>query len=220
MQEKYKKYQKPLEKYLFEMKGTFTLSRSAQSIHSTPYMASAIGAAVASSIPHNLLGGTHLKAKTSTFDVFEKSSGHSDNTVKESSLDSSNTILDKQIENYINNKGESFNHCLFRMIDTRGLKDSDVYNRACISRQLFSKIRCKQEYIPTKPIILSLAIGMHLTINETEELLACGKQILSRSDTGDLIIRFFIEQGEYDIDLYNDYLYEYHQHLLGSGASA
>lgn len=121
-----------------------------------------------------------------------------------------------QLANYMKNRQEPFNKCLFRMIDEKGLKDSDVYKQAGLTRQMFSKIRCKKDYAPTKAVMLSLAVGMHLSVEETEQLLASGNQLLSRSDTGDLIVRFFIEQGEYDLDLYNAYLFEYHQHLLGS----
>lgn len=85
-----------------------------------------------------------------------------------------------------------------------------------LTRQMFSKIRCKEDYIPSKSIMLSLAVGMHLTVQETERLLASGNQLLSLSDSGDLIVRFFMELGVYSLDVYNEYLFEYHQHLLGS----
>lgn len=124
--------------------------------------------------------------------------------------------ISTQLANYMKNKQEPFNKCLFQMIDKKGLKDSDVYKQAGLTRQMFSKIRCKKDYTPTKAVMLSLAVGMHLSVEETEQLLASGNQLLSRSDTGDLIVRFFMEQGEYDLDLYNAYLFEYHQHLLGS----
>lgn len=124
--------------------------------------------------------------------------------------------MNKQLAEFVKNRQEPFNKCLFRMIDEKGLKDSDVYKQSGLTRQMFSKIRCKPDYIPTKSVMLSLAVGMQLTVQETEKLLASGNQLLSRSDTGDLIVRFFMEQGEYDIDLYNAYLFEYHQHLLGS----
>lgn len=126
-------------------------------------------------------------------------------------------IINRKLQEYMSHKQESFTQCLFRMIDAKKLNDLDVYKSAGISRQIFSKIRCKPEYIPSKPIILSLAIGMKLSLEETEKLLASGNQLLSRSNIGDLIVRFFLEQGEYDLDVYNEYLYIYKQHLLGSG---
>lgn len=124
--------------------------------------------------------------------------------------------IGKRLAEFVQKKQEPFNKCLFQMIDEKGLKDSDVYKKSGLTRQMFSKIRCKTDYIPTKSIMLSLAVGMQLTVQETEKLLASGNQLLSLSDTGDLIVRFFMEQGVYNLNVYNEYLFEYHQHLLGS----
>lgn len=122
----------------------------------------------------------------------------------------------QRLAEFVKKKQEPFNKCLFQIIDEKGLKDSDVYKQSGLTRQMFSKIRCKEDYIPSKSIMLSLAVGMQLTVNETEKLLASGNQLLSMSDTGDLIVRFFMEQGVYNLDVYNEYLFEYDQHLLGS----
>lgn len=124
--------------------------------------------------------------------------------------------IGKRLAEFVQKKQEPFNKCLFQIIDEKGLKDSDVYKQSGLTRQMFSKIRCKEDYIPSKSIMLSLAVGMHLTVQETERLLASGNQLLSMSDTGDLIVRFFMEQGVYNLDVYNEYLFEYDQHLLGS----
>lgn len=124
--------------------------------------------------------------------------------------------IGKRLAEFVQKKQEPFNKCLFQMIDEKGLKDSDVYKKSGLTRQMFSKIRCKTDYIPTKSIMLSLAVGMQLTVQETEKLLASGNQLLSLSDTGDLIVRFFMEQGVYNLNVYNEYLFEYDQHLLGS----
>ena len=61
-----------------------------------------------------------------------------------------NTI--PSLENYINeNKDEdTFQTKLFKLIDERGLKDSDVYNKVDIDRRLFSKIRSNRDYHPSK----------------------------------------------------------------------
>lgn len=124
--------------------------------------------------------------------------------------------LGQRLAEFVQKKQEPFNKCLFQIIDEKGLKDSDVYKQSGLTRQMFSKIRCKTDYVPTKSIMLSLAVGMRLTVKETEKLLASGNQLLSLSDTGDLIVRFFMEQGVYNLDVYNEYLFEYDQHLLGS----
>ena len=47
------------------------------------------------------------------------------------------------VEQYLkdNDKYNDFQTMLFKMIDERNLKDSDVYNKVHIDRRLFSKIR-------------------------------------------------------------------------------
>lgn len=117
---------------------------------------------------------------------------------------------------FLSHRQESFHDCLFRMIDAKHLKASEVYKKAGISRQLFSKIRCNEDYEPEKSTILALAVGMKLNINETNKLLACAGLMLSDSSIQDLIVRFFIERGEYDLDIYNSYLDLHNQPLLGS----
>ena len=57
---------------------------------------------------------------------------------------------------------------------------------------------------------------MKLNIDETNKLLACAGQMFSASDDRDRIVQFFIERGEYDMDIYNYYLDLYKQPLLGS----
>ena len=124
--------------------------------------------------------------------------------------------VDSLLSIFLSHRQESFHDCLFRLIDAKHLKASDVYKKAGISRQLFSKIRCNEDYEPEKSTILALAVGMKLNINETNKLLACAGLTLSDSSIQDLIVRFFIEHGEYDPDIYNSYLDLHNQSLLGN----
>ena len=47
-----------------------------------------------------------------------------------------------------------FQTMLFKLIDNRNLKDSDVYNKVHIDRRLFSKIRSDKNYHPSKETII------------------------------------------------------------------
>ena len=62
---------------------------------------------------------------------------------------------------------------------------------------------------------MALAIGMRLNSKDTDTLLERAGFILSRSSKFDLIIRYCIEQGIYNIFEINEILFEEDQKTLG-----
>ena len=112
-------------------------------------------------------------------------------------------------------KGPTFSETLFSFIDKRGLKDSAVYNKARISRQLFSKIRIHTNYKPTKATVFMFALALELDIEDTKKLLASAGLAFSHSVKQDLIIKFLIENGFHDVDFVNEVLYEFGAPTLG-----
>lgn len=111
---------------------------------------------------------------------------------------------------------EPFNKALLHLIDAKGKTDVEVYKKANISRKLFSKIRTGRGYMPGKRTILALAIGLELSVEETENLLEHAGFALSRSILSDVIVKYFISHKKYDIYEINDALFQYGQPLLGS----
>jgi O-acetyl-ADP-ribose deacetylase len=109
---------------------------------------------------------------------------------------------------------ETFSQSVFRLIDARGLKDSDVYRRANIDRKLFSKIRGNINYHPRKQTALALAIALRLSLDETKDLIGRAGFALSRSSLGDLIVTYFIEREDFNIFMVNAALFEYGESLL------
>ena len=108
-----------------------------------------------------------------------------------------------------------FSETLLKLIDQSGKKDSEIYTRANLSRQHFSKIRNNPGYRPTKPTALALAIALELDLEKTKDLIGRAGYALTKSSKFDLIVMYFIEQGHYDLNDINEALYEYDQSLLG-----
>ena len=124
--------------------------------------------------------------------------------------DSSTLTLDQLMDEV----GASFHDMLFMFIDRSGMTDAEVYKRANLDRKLFSKIRSNPAYHPRKQTVLALAIALELNIDDTADLLARAEYALSPGNKGDLIVRYFIEKGVYDIMTINFALDEYGQATL------
>ena len=90
---------------------------------------------------------------------------------------------------------------------------AEVYRRADLDRKLFSKIRSNPAYHPGKGTVLALCIALELSIEDAADLLSRAGYAFSPGNKGDLIVKFFIEHGIYDIDAVKYTLEEYGQTL-------
>lgn len=124
--------------------------------------------------------------------------------------------LDAEIAQLVATLDAPFSTTLLALIDARGMTDAEVYHRANISRQLFSKIRGNESYRPSKQTVVALAIALELDMSATQDLLARAGFTLSKSSKFDVIVRFFIERGTYDLFQLNEVLFAYDLPLVGS----
>ena len=109
-----------------------------------------------------------------------------------------------------------FTETLLKLMDQTGEKDSAIYKRANISKQHFSKIRNNPFYSPTKATAVALAIALKLDLEGTRDLIGRAGYALSNSSKFDIIIRYFIQQGNYNLFDINAALFEFDQPLLGA----
>ncbi len=121
-----------------------------------------------------------------------------------------------ELDDLLEHLDAGFSETLLALIDQRGLADAEVYHRANLSRQLFSKIRSNPAYRPTKPTAVALAMALELDVPATQDLLSRAGLTLSRTSKFDVIVRFFLERGIYDIYQLNEALFAYDQPLVGS----
>lgn len=123
---------------------------------------------------------------------------------------------ESSIINYINeNKDEdTFQTKLFKLIDERELKDSDLYNKVDIDRRLFSKIRSNKDYHPSKETVILLGLGLEVSEKEIEDLLESASYSLPMNTIFDLIVRFCFKEHIYDVGTVNEFLYDHGCRLL------
>ncbi len=137
------------------------------------------------------------------------------------------TVRDKSVppigllslDDMLHSLDAGFSDTLIRLIDERGMKDSECYKRANVDKKLFSKIRSNPDYKPKKTTAVAFAIALRLTLAETNDLLKRAGLVLTHASAFDIIVEYFISQGMYDIDRINQELFDYDMPLLGSGLS-
>jgi len=111
---------------------------------------------------------------------------------------------------------ESFRDALLRIIGEKGFTEPEVYKRAGIDRRHFGKIRndFENRYRPSKKTAVALALGLGLSLDETNEFIGRAGYSLSRSILADVIVMYFLENGVTDLDTINEALYDADQQTL------
>ena len=122
----------------------------------------------------------------------------------------------RNLDDVVRHVDESFSEMLLRLIDESGRTDSDVYRRANLDRRLFSKIRSNLQYRPSKNTALALAVALELNLDQTADLLRRAGYALSPSSRFDLIVEYFIREGNYNIFEINEALFAFDESMLGA----
>ena len=119
--------------------------------------------------------------------------------------------LEQFIKKHRSNKEKSlsFYSYLLELMDKYGFdKNSDLYDKANISRQYWSKLINKERQ-PSLETTLKIVFALKLTNQECKYLLKKAGYTLASSSTYALIIRYSIENKIYDLNKVNDLLEEH-----------
>ena len=104
-------------------------------------------------------------------------------------------------------ESESFGDRFFRLVDEKKTTDATIYKKANVDRRLISKLRMNPDKRVTKETALALAIALELPIAEAEDFIRLAGYAFSPRYKFDRMVRFYIENGNYNIDEINEALY-------------
>ena len=124
------------------------------------------------------------------------------NAICEDSYDGYIDFLEKSesaLKDRMKHMSDTFVEYLMFLIERKQLSNAEVYKRAIITKQLFSKIKLNKNYHPDKSTAMRLCVGAQLSLDESKDLLARAGYALSPCDKRDIIFSFFIEHEVYDM---------------------
>ncbi|MGI6500559.1 MAG: hypothetical protein ACOX1S_06700 [Anaerostipes sp.] len=114
-----------------------------------------------------------------------------------------NSLLDRISESY--QAEHTFSEAFMMMLEMKNMKGSECYNKAGVSRNIYSKLQRNRDYVPIKSNCISLCFGMELGLLETEYLLKIGGYALGNI-LFDQICSFFLGVRKFDVITVNEIL--------------
>lgn len=157
----------------------------------------------------------YLKQRLGISKEDEKDSAKKDSLTKE--CDSKDVMHSEQVDSrskvlYSGKLDEeivlqsSFSVQIQNLLKFTKLSERAFYKRSGIGRKIFWNIINIPTYQPSKETAVACALGLHLTLNETENLLKIAGYALSDSIMFDVAIKYCIEHEIYEIMAVNEIL--------------
>lgn len=99
---------------------------------------------------------------------------------------------------YVETADDPFCQYLQQLINKKGYKNSQVYKKANLTKQYFSKLMNGQVN-PTKEKLLSISIALELNMDETKDMLMMAGYAMSPCNKVDLVVAYFIRRRIYNM---------------------
>lgn len=111
------------------------------------------------------------------------------------------------LEDILQQDESNFGDYLCELIAEKGMKNSEAYNAANVSKQAFSQIKYSKNP-PLRSTVAAFAVALHLSEAEAELLFEKAGYSLSTTQKYDKAIRFFLRNHKYNIVENNIALYQ------------
>lgn len=103
---------------------------------------------------------------------------------------------------------KTFSESLLDLLAEKEMKPVEFYKKAGISKEHFSKIKNNVDYQPSKSATMAMVLALKLPFDEAEKLMAKAGYTFSTALIQDLVVKFFIQEGIFDVDAVNVELYK------------
>lgn len=122
---------------------------------------------------------------------------------------------ERSLDELLRETDAGFSETLMKLIGASGKKPAEIYARANVTKQHYSKIVNTPDYQPKKTTAVAFALALKLDLAQTQDLIGRAGYALTNSSKFDVIIKYFIEHRNYDLFEVNATLFDFDQPTLG-----
>ena len=127
---------------------------------------------------------------------------------------SSETIIN-DVNSVVNNNDQTFSKLVKQIMINKNITTKEIYKNTLINRKLFSALNVNDDYIPSRETAIMYCLALKLNYEESNDLMKMAGYTFNEYSNFDRIIKYFIDNGIYNIDKLNDALYYYTKKCLG-----
>lgn len=113
-------------------------------------------------------------------------------------------------------ENNDFSGLLKQKMKQHKIRDNMAYKKSNIEKNAFLRLKNGTNTSPGKNVVLAIAIGFEMDLNEADQFFRKSGYKLSCNDKRDVIVQYFIENKIYDIFELNKVLFYFDEEQLGA----